>query len=154
MYTCTIIENYQCVRVSRFVCPIPWCSPRLRVGLIGGLAAMESLQLRHGRYFDPSGCNEFIRAYLVYRSALNSLHEHALQVKEMRYHMRPKCHQLGHLVFHFLPKNGRYSSCYADEDFVARTKRVAIVSHPLHVSRLALLRYTIHVCMMWHDQTI
>lgn len=80
----------------------------------------------------------------------------AVQVQkgQMRYHWRPKCHMLGHLTFHFLPRNPRYYMCYADEDFIARSKRVAEKSHPLHMSRLALLRYTIHACMLWHGETV
>ena len=39
--------------------------------------------------------------------------------------------------------------CFLDEDFIARVKNVASVSHPLHTSRLAMLRYIIHACMAW-----
>lgn len=115
---------------------------------------MESLQLRNGRWMDENSANEFRVAYLCFRAALNELHIAALQGRELRYHLRPKDHQMGHLVFHFLPRNPRYSTCYMDEDFVNKTKQVAVVSHPLHVSRLALLRYTIHVCMMWHGEVV
>ena len=122
---------------------------RLRCGLIGGLASMESLLLRHGRWFSPNATAEFEKAYLCYRAALNQLAEHAGSVGELRFHMRPKCHMLGHIVYHFLPRNPRYYSCFLDEDFVYRVKNVAQVAHPLHTSRLAMQRYIIHVCMAW-----
>lgn len=122
---------------------------RYRCGLIGGLATMESLMLRSGRYFSAAVVNEFERAYLCYRVSLNELALHAVGAKQLRYHMRPKIHQLGHIVYHFLPRNPKYYSCYLDEDMVARVKRVATVAPPLHTSRLAMQRYIIHVCMAW-----
>lgn len=122
---------------------------RLRCGLIGGLASMESLLLRNGRWFSANSTAEFEKAYLCYRAALNQLAEHAGSVGELRYHMRPKIHMLGHIVYHFLPRNPKYYSCFLDEDFVYRVKNVAQVAHPLHTSRLAMQRYIIHVCMQW-----
>lgn len=122
---------------------------RLRCGLIGGLACMESLLLRHGRWFSPNAAAEFERAYLCYRSAINQLADHACSHRRLRYHMRPKIHMLGHIVYHFLPRNPRYYMCFLDEDFISRVKNVAAVSHPLHTSRLSLLRYVIHACMAW-----
>lgn len=122
---------------------------RLRCGLIGGLACMESLLLRHGRWFSPNAAAEFERAYLCYRSAMNQLADHACSHRRLRYHMRPKIHMLGHIVYHFLPRNPRYFMCFLDEDFISRVKNVAAVSHPLHTSRLSLLRYVIHACMAW-----
>ena len=122
---------------------------RLRCGLIGGLACMESLLWLHGRWFSPNASAEFERAYLCYRSAINQLAEHACSHGRLRYHMRPKIHMLGHIAYHFLPRNPRYFMCFLDEDFIARVKSVASVSHPLHTSRLAMLRYIIHACMAW-----
>ena len=123
--------------------------PRMRSAVIGALATMDSLQLRGGRKLDPNAVAEFKRAYITFRVALNSLADFALGTKVLRYHLRPKLHQMGHVVYHYLPKNPRYFQCYADEDMVARMKRVAVASHPLHVSRLAMLRYIINVCMKW-----
>ena len=127
---------------------------RLRLGLIGALAAMESLMLKHGRKLTANAVKEFERAYIVFRFALNELAADALQKGQLRYHVRPKLHQMGHTVYHFLPKNPRYYMCYADEDMVSRAKNVAAVSHPLHCSRLSMLRYIIHVCMKWSGETV
>lgn len=123
-------------------------------GLIGGLATMEVLMLHHGRYLTPFAVCEFRRAYCVYRSALNCLADRACSLKLVRYHFRPKLHFLGHLVWHFLPANPRYYQNYSDEDFVARTKRIAERSHPGHMSRLTLLRYIIHACLRFSGETI
>lgn len=118
-------------------------------GLMGALAAMEVLMLKHGRMLPPYIECEFKRAYNVYRSALNSLADRAIGRREARYHIRPKLHFLGHLVYHYLPRNPRHFMNYADEDFVARTKKLAERSHPSHQSRLTLLRYTLHVCLRY-----
>ena len=128
--------------------------PRMRSALIGSLAVMDSLQLRFGRVLDANAHREFTRAYLCFRVSLNGLADHALQAKRLRYHMRPKVHMMGHVVYHFLPWNPRYYQCYTDEDMVARLKRVASSCHPLHCSRLSMLRYIIHVCMNWSGEMV
>ena len=63
---------------------------RMRAACIGGLAAMEELQLRYGRRFAPAIADEFKRSYLIFRASLNALADHALSVRVVRYHMRPK----------------------------------------------------------------
>ena len=68
---------------------------------------------------------EFKRAYNVYRSALNSLADRAITRREARYHIRPRLHFLGRLVYHYLPRNPRHYMNFADEDFVASTKKIA-----------------------------
>ena len=97
---------------------------------------MESICLKGSRWLTSDACSEFRMAYCVYRASLNSLAQWAIEKNLVRYHVRPKCHQLGHLTWHFLPRNPRYMQCYADEDFISRTKRVAERSHPVHMSRL------------------
>ena len=103
--------------------------------------------LRGKRWLTCDAHAEFTRAYLVLRACLNTLADDACGKGLARYHMRPKVHMLSHLVWNFLPRNPRYHACFVDEHFIARAKRVAEVSHPLHVSRLALQRYIIHACM-------
>ena len=117
------------------------------MAVVSALAAMESLMLRGSRWLTRDAHTEFTHAYLVLRASLNALADHACSVGLARYHMRPKVHMLSHVVWNFLPRNPRYFSCYVDEDFVARSKRVAEVSHPPHASRLALQRYLIEACM-------
>lgn len=119
---------------------------------MGALAGMEFLMASHGRYFPDAIAEEFKFCYLVYRQSFNELAINALQNGEVRYHFRPKIHQLGHLVFHFLPRNARYFHLYQDEDFIARAKRVAEISDPVYCSRLALFRYIVQVCMLWSER--
>lgn len=108
---------------------------------------METLILRGGRKLTPEATCEFKRAYCFYRSALNTLADLAVQKKEAKYHMRPKVHFMGHTVWHYLPKNPKYLMVYADEDMISRTKRIAEKSHPAHMSRLTVFRYTLQACM-------
>ena len=125
---------------------------RWRRGLIGALAAMESLMLTSSRVFSHATTMEFQRSYVVFRTCLNKLATHAYEKKLLRYHFRPKLHQLGHLVYHFLPKNPRYYSCYVDEDFVSRTKQLALKCHPLFVSQQVCFRYSLRMCLSWAGQ--
>lgn len=108
---------------------------------------MEVVMLKNGRWFTPDATNEFRRAYICYRAALNMLADMSIAAGTVRYHMRPKCHMLGHVTYHFVPRNPRYYMCYLDEDYIARTKRIAERCHPVHMSRLTLMRYTFQVCM-------
>ena len=47
-------------------------------GLMGGLATMELVMLKHGRMLSHYGACEFRRAYMVFRCALNLLAERAI----------------------------------------------------------------------------
>ena len=139
--------------------PNPWSTClyfylRLWCGLIGGLATMEHLLVAHGRLFSQTTCCEFRRAYCVYRFCLNSLAEIAATKQEMKYHFRPKVHQLGHLVWHWLPKNPRYFMNYGGEDLIARSKRLAEKTHPAHMSKLTLFRYVLQCCLKLHNMEL
>ena len=113
MARCFVVENLRWMR-----------------GLAGGLATMEILMLKHKRRLTPYATCEFKRAYCVFRSSLNMLADRARQRREARYHMRPKAHFLGHLVWHFLPDNPRYFMNYSDEDFMQANRRaIAPGSH-------------------------
>ena len=127
---------------------------RWQRGLIGGLATMESICLKGSRWLTSDACSEFRMAYCVYRASLNSLAQWAIEKNLVRYHVRPKCHQLGHLAWHYLPRNPRYMQCYADEDFISRTKRVAEKSHPVHMSRLTMFRYILQICLKFSGETL
>ena len=118
---------------------------------MGGLATMEVIMLQGGRILSPEATQEFRRGYTVYRCALNALADLAASKKRAIYHVRPKLHQLSHLVWNHVPRNPRYYACYLDEDLISRTKRVAERSHPLFMSRLTMFRYTLHACMRFGD---
>eukprot|EP00435_Cladocopium_sp_Y103_P053829 s81_g17.t1 len=121
---------------------VPW-----RCGLTGALASMESLCLRSGRWMSLEVCSEMKRNYLVLRTCLNLLARRAFDERVLRYHIRPKLHFLGHLIYHFLPRNPRHMACYLDEDFISRTKRLAERCHPLYMSQQVTFRYAVHLCL-------
>ena len=135
-----------------FMCVCVPTHLRWRTGLIGGLATMESVMINGDRWFTPEQNREFQVGYLCYRSCHNKLAERSIQAGDLLYHCRPKQHMLGHLTFQFCPRNPRYFSNYSDEDMVGRTKRVAMVCHPVHTSRLTLLRYCIQACLKFSGQ--
>ena len=138
-----------CVCVFFSLC----CQPcvRLRAACVGGLATMEVLTLQFGRVMSTEACNEYKRAYIVYRSSMNSLAIYALERKECRYHLRPKQHQLGHVCNHVLPKNPRYLANFLSEDFIYKSKVLAEKCHALFMSKQVLQRYAIGACLRWRD---
>ena len=122
---------------------------RWRAGLVGAMATMEFVTLNGDRWLTHEAAQEFLCAYVVFRATLNNLSARAISLGEVRYHLRPKLHQLSHLVFNHLPRNPRYFANYADEDAVSRSKRLACVAHPVHTSRLTLQRYIIQICLRY-----
>ena len=146
--------------INRYIPPKPkisnnnmecfWGELRWRSGLVGALATMESVQLNNGRVLSEDSYRQFVVASCTFRACFNNLANWSISQNSVKYHVRPKLHQLSHLTWHFAKRiNPRYCSNYLDEDFIARTKRVAEKSHPVHTSRLSLLRYTIHVGLRW-----
>lgn len=145
---------------------VMWCSSLLRSmaashpgdvmlqlqrACVGSLATFEVLMAREGRVMSPECVAEFQRAYLVYRSSLNQLALQSLAAGKTRWYLRPKCHHLGHITYHLLPKNPRKCSNYCDEDFIHRTKTIAQRSHPHHMCVHTLERYAVSVCLRWHQ---
>ena len=106
---------------------------------------MEYLSLKEGRLLSDSSCTEYKKCYLVYRSSLNWLANENVELGKCRFHLRPKVHQLGHLVYNFLPLNPRGFSNYLDEDYICKTKHVAQACHPLHMPLHVAMRYSVAV---------
>ena len=50
--------------------------------------------------------------------------------------------------------NPRYCANYLDEDFVRRSKKLAIISNPRFVSKQVLFRYSVAACLRWTDMMI
>ena len=124
---------------------------RYQAALVGSLANMELVTLQYGRVLEDAACTEFKRSYLTYRCSLNWLATEAVNAGKCRYHMRPKVHQMAHLVFGFLPLNPRRYSKYSDEDYICKTKKVAQMRHPLHMSLHTAMRYSVAACLRWHN---
>ena len=122
---------------------------RYRAGAACGLAEMERICLRNPRKMPDLERSKLEEAYLCYRAAANALGSNALASGHTRWRTRPKGHALEHCVLDFSGENPRHSAGYLGEDFVRRTKKVALVSHPKHVAQQVLLRYTIAACLKW-----
>ena len=122
---------------------------RLRAGAAGGLAEMEKIFLNGGRFHNHLERSQLEEAYMAYRAANMKLGAAALAAKQFRWRQRPKSHSLEHAVYDFGGANLRYLANYLDEDFVRRSKQLAIRSTPKYVSRHVLFRYSIAVCLKW-----
>ena len=122
---------------------------RYQAAILGSLATMEYLSLKEGRLLSDRSCTEYKTCYMVYRSSLNWLAHENVELGKCRFHIRPKVHQFGHLVYNFLPLNPRGYSNYLDEDYICKTKHVAQACHPLHMPLHVAMRYSIAVCLRW-----
>ena len=110
--------------------------------------AIEILDLVR-RVFNVAQRMAFKSAYLAYRAAYNSLSSLALQRNVCRWPCRPKQHLFEHLVFEWMPFNGRYFHNYLNEDAIRRVKGLASRSHPAYMSRHVLLKYSIQQALAW-----
>ena len=122
---------------------------RLRAGVAAGLAEMELVCLRGQRVLSQLEWHQFEMAYLLFRAALDKMGSCAMSRKQTRWRQRPKGHALEHLCYDFHRKNPRYMSNYLDEDFVRRTKRLALISHPKFVSKHVVFRYAVAATLRW-----
>ena len=123
--------------------------PRYRAGAAGGLAEMELVSLRSGRFLNQQSWEQFEQGYLVYRAANIKLGTLALEKKQPRWRQRPKSHSLEHACNDFHGANLRFLSNYLDEDFVRRTKRLALSSSPKFASRHVLFRWSVAATLRW-----
>ena len=126
----------------------------LRAGAAGGLALLERACVQGKRILADTVCVGMKRNYVIYRSAYNQLAQLALQNHLFRYHLRPKQHQLEHLIYDFLPRNPRYLSNYLDEDLIRRTKTQAKTTHPAYMSQQVLSRYCTAAALKWAGKDV
>lgn len=110
---------------------------------------MEAVSLRAGRVFSTDEWAVFEEAFLIFRAAANKLSALAISKGQLRWRQRPKAHGLEHLCYDYHKLNPRFCSNYLCEDFVRRTKNVAVKSHPRYVSKHVLFRYCIAACLRW-----
>ena len=122
---------------------------RLRASVTSSLAEVEVVLLSEGRALSTTACNTIQQKYVQYREAYNSLALRAVELQQLRWHVRPKMHMYEHNVLDFLPRSWRYTSNFLDEDFIRRTKKIAAIASPAHVSRHVLTRYALAACLRW-----
>ena len=129
------------------------CPSRYRAGAAIGLAEMELQTLKGGRRLTDDSWAKFEEGYLVYRSASMKLSNLALACGQTRWRQRPKSHSLEHGVYDFNHLNLRYLSNYLDEDFVRRSKNLAVKSTPKYVSKHVLYRYSVAATLRWTEMS-
>lgn len=122
---------------------------RYRAGVACGLVQMELVCLRGKRKLSNAEWLRLEEGYLVYRAASMKMSELALQQKVCRWRQRPKGHALEHLVYDFNQRNPRYLNNYLDEDFVRRSKRLALTATPKYVSQHVVLKYAVAATLRW-----
>ena len=96
-----------------------------------------------------NACEEMKEMYICYRAGYNRLSEEALGKRKCRWPQRPKCHYFEHLVYDTSPLNGRFMHNFQSEDFVRRTKSLAVSAHPAYLSRHVMIKYSLQVCLRW-----
>ena len=107
------------------------------------------MSLKAGRKYTDMEYSRVVEGYLVYRAATSKLGESALITSQARWRQRPKIHSLEHGIFDFNKANLRFLANYLDEDFVRRSKMLAVKSTPKLVSRHVLFRYSIAASRRW-----
>lgn len=135
-----------------YSCPIAMVvciPPRYRAGAAIGLAVMERVMLSDQRVLNERDWRQFEESYLLYRSASMKLGELSIQMGRCRWRQRPKSHALEHGVYDFNHKNLRFLSNYLDEDFVRRSKYLAIKATPKFVSKHVLFCYSVAATLRW-----
>ena len=120
-------------------------------GVCFSLASMEQIMLSSPRYMSPRLCSRYKQLYETFRCGYNRLALRSVELKQLRWHVRPKVHQMEHAVYDFLPLNPRYFHNFLNEDFVRRAKALAIKSHPNWMARHVLFRYMLQFCLRWRD---
>lgn len=122
---------------------------RYRAGATTGLAEMEIVMLSGNRFHTETEWKKLEQCYLLFRAATSKLGIVALQKGQARWRQRPKSHSLEHGVYDFNKANLRFLSNYLDEDFVRRSKQLALKSTPKYVSRHVLFRYSVAATLRW-----
>ena len=116
------------------------------------MSNMEMSTLR--RVLPPHIVPEFEDHYLIYRAGYNRLSLQALGFHRCRWPVRPKCHFLEHYVLDTSPMNGRFLHNFVSEDFVRRTKSLAVGAHPAHLSKHVVLKYVLQSCLTWRRELV
>ena len=88
----------------------------------------------------------------MYHSALNALANDSIRDNQLLWKIRPKFHQLDHLVLDCAPQsNPLRVANYQEEDMVGRMKRLALASHPANLGLSVLERWSWHVALRWRN---
>ena len=68
----------------------------------------------------------------------------------VRWPVRPKNHQVEHMVLDFAPRrNPRHVQCMLDEDMMRFMKRIVVRTHPHVFGTRVLMQYLVAVSLRW-----
>ena len=118
---------------------------RLRAAVFVGLNEMRKAFSRAGPILSQESCRIAEKYNSMYHSSLNSLANESIQHGKLLWKIRPKFHQLDHLVLDCATlSNPLRVANYQEEDMVCRLKRMALACHPANLGQSVLERWSWH----------
>ncbi|CAL1139860.1 unnamed protein product [Cladocopium goreaui] len=94
-------------------------------------------------------------ANFIFHISLNWMASYSIQRRELLWKIRPKLHQLDHVVMDQAQRcNPLWVACYADEDYVGKIKKMAALAVPTGLEMQVLQRYCAFVCTRWRRQVL
>ena len=92
--------------------------------------------------------------YMLYRASYNKLATEALDWGVCRWAVRPKCHYFEHLIYDVKGLddrglNGRFFANFQNEDWIRRTKELAVRCHQAHLSAHITFKYCLQCTLRW-----
>lgn len=106
-------------------------------------SVVELLQHRAGRFLTEAQKRELFEISQSLFSCYSLLANEALTQGVRKWKIKPKAHLCQHLFEIDVPINPTWVWLYSDEDLQQHVKRIAIKSHPSHVTFLALLKWAV-----------
>ena len=133
---------------------MPGCDNSVAVVFVIALNPKPSQNCR--RLMPVNASRDFEGFCLLYRSAYNRLASAAVDARQCRWPVRPKVHYFEHLALDFRGGpdlqqciNGRLCANFLCEDFVRRTKSLAVKSHPAYLSKHVIFKYSLQTTLRW-----
>lgn len=121
---------------------------RIRLRLFDEFLAAEEIMKKEGRYLSPAAAAAL--AEHVERGLLCYNWLAVQTADKFLWKIIPKHHALVHLAFDPHGMNPRATSCYLDEDFIGKCKKIYKAAHGATAGRTGLLRYIILAGVRWH----
>ena len=125
---------------------------RLRAAVFVGLNELRKAYSRAGPILSTDICAKAEKFNEMYHSSLNALANESIAQQKLLWKIRPKFHQLDHLVLDCAPlSNPLRVANYQEEDMVGRMKRMALACHPANLGHSVLERWSWHVALRWRN---
>ena len=106
------------------------------------------------RLFSRDETLELESYYMLYRSSYNRLAAEAVEWRVCRWPVRPKCHYYEHLIYDVRGLdarafNGRFFANFQNEDWIRRSKQLALKCHQAHLSAHITFKYILQCTLQW-----